>query len=1005
MNRRLLKTTCILLSCLVFLGPFSGSTYAETNEKEERISGEQGKIDGKAEEGREEGGYYYDYVKDLNPILQTDIDEIIYDISEIKVISPQEIWSLESQEESFEYGNQVLKVAPSSTIEFEIDVPKAAGYHIALDYYVPGNELQDFEIGLAINGEYQFSDSKNIKLPVTWKDREEERRLDIYGNEVYPLSERIHRWNKQLLNSSMYNLKTPFIFRLEQGVNRISIASNEVEYLLGSICLLGKQEYMGYADYRAEIENKDQENKNLEPILIEGEDYSEKSHAHIRGERTKNVNFSPYSTTENLINTLSPTMWQDPIESVSYTFNVDTPGLYNIVLKYQQSTKHEMPVYKNIAIDGEVLFDELMDYRFEYTGTKNQNHVLNIDGEDISFYFDKGDHTITLQSTASVYFDIYESLLYVVRRMNDISLDIKMITGNKVDKNRDWNIDEYIPDLKDQLLKLVEILDESYDKLCDIAGKKDASSIANLKIASNNIEKFTIDQGKKKGLDRLVNNLDYFSQGNGSITEYISSVLTILLEQPMAIDLVYVTQNPNDLPNPNVNPLKAGFEGTKKLFTSFTSDHDESFSTDSTKLNIWVNRPVTHIEVLREMISSGYDSDKLEVNLSAMPDENRLLLSVVAGESPDGVLGLSTTRPFDLALRGAAHDLRNFDDFGATMKDFVPNMYVPFVLEDGCYGIPETANFFVTFYRTDIIDKLGIEVPRTWDELIEVLPVLDRHGMNVNTIISGADAFKHFGCTVPFIQQYEGSLYDDDGMSVTFDDPNTIDAFTLMTDLYIRYDMPERIVNFYNNFKSGITPLGISDMGTYILLKNAAPEIYGQWKISPNIGRINEKGEFLNSQPDVASSCVVMEQSENKQEAWDFIKWWMSAETQLEYGMDLQLRFGKEFVWNTANLNALSKYTYFDNDEKEVILDQVRAAEEIPRHPAYFQVEREMSNAWNQVVFDGIPVREALDKAALSSDRVIAKKLKEFGYMTDTGEIIKPFKVATIDQITSWGEE
>lgn len=67
-------------------------------------------------------------------------------------------------------------------------------------------------------------------------------------------------------------------------------------------------------------------------------------------------------------------------------------------------------------------------------------------------------------------------------------------------------------------------------------------------------------------------------------------------------------------------------------------------------------------------------------------------------------------------------------------------------------------------------------------------------------------------------------------------DPATVEAFTLMTDLYTRYSLPVSIPNFYNNFKKGITPIGMSDISTYILLKNAAPEIKGQWGIAPSVG-------------------------------------------------------------------------------------------------------------------------------------------------------------------------
>ena len=404
------------------------------------------------------------------------------------------------------------------------------------------------------------------------------------------------------------------------------------------------------------------------------------------------------------------------------------------------------------------------------------------------------------------------------------------------------------------------------------------------------------------------------------------------------------------------------------------------------------------------MINQQYPNKDIDINLSAMPDENRLLLSIIAGEAPDGVLGLTTGKPYDFALRGAAHDLRNFEDFGEVTKDFTAEMFVPFAYDEGIYALPETATFFVLFYRTDIMQRLGLEVPRTWDELIDILPELDRQGLNVQTMISATDAFKHFGTTVPFIQQFGGELYHDDGLNVHLDHPQTIQAFDLLTDLYIRYNLPNRIANFYVNFKSGLTPLGVSDLGTYILLQNAAPEINGQWDIAPNLGRINENGEFVNTQPDITSGVMMLEQSNMKDEMWEFMKWWMSDEVQLQYGNELQMRFGQEYVWATANLAALQEVPYIEREHREIIVEQVRIAREIPRHPAYFQVERELSNAWNTVVFDGTTVREALDKAALSSNRMMRVKMQEFGYLNTQGNVVKPLYMPNAQQIETYGE-
>ena len=162
-------------------------------------------------------------------------------------------------------------------------------------------------------------------------------------------------------------------------------------------------------------------------------------------------------------------------------------------------------------------------------------------------------------------------------------------------------------------------------------------------------------------------------------------------------------------------------------------------------------------------------------------------------------------------------------------------MLVMFSIGDQCFGLPETANFVVQFYRKDILASLGLEVPETWDDVLAMLPVLSRYGMSYNTYLSNLESFKHFGATMPFINQYGGKLYSEDGSRVELGDPDTVAAFTLMTDLYTRYSLPASIPNFYNNFKKGISPIGMSDISTYIPVSytHLIPSIEAISKVSP----------------------------------------------------------------------------------------------------------------------------------------------------------------------------
>ncbi len=941
--------------------------------------------------------YYFESDKDNVAMVDSGV-RVDVAASDIKALNNSASLVDKAQSEGYTKGDKVLKLTPYSEVEATVNVPKAGAYYIQLDYLVYEKMVKNLVLAVEVNGEFQFYDSRNIELYAAWKDSTFDYKKNEFGNDLYPEPERVFRWQTAILNSTIYNLPYGFKFDLKAGNNTIKLSTNDVPCLLGQLSVIGEQKVMTFSEYKASVKQPS-DMKDVSPIVIEGEHFAEKSESYIRGDKADSQDFTPFDPSKKLINNLSGNMWKEPNNSVSYTFNIDTAGVYYINVKYLQKQKTNMHSFKQIKIDGEYLFEEMKEYPFQYTNAGVENEVLSVEGEKIPFYFEKGEHTLTMLSTASPVFSTYENLLNVTKTINDIALQIKVITGNKSDKNRDWNIDEYIPTLKDDLTNLSNTVMQEYNNLLSMSSKDNVALVTNLKIASSRLDNF------KEDLNFLVNNLDQFSQGNNSVSEYVSLVLPILLEQPVDIDQITITPDTESIPKARKGFLSSAFSEVEKLALSFFIKPDNMQSIDKGEVNIWANRSVTHLDVLREMAYDYQEKNNVKINLSTMPEEQKLLLAVSSGKAPDAVIGGSNFRPFDFALRGAVYDLRQFSDFPDVIKSYHPQMFVPFIIEDSCFALPETANFQVLYYRKDIMKTLNLEVPKTWDDVLDILPTLSRYGMDFNTMIANVGGIKHFGATIPFIQQYNGKVYAEDGSKVMLGDPKTVEAFTLMTDLYTKYSLPESIPNFYNNFKKGMTPIGISDLMTYILLVNAAPEIAGQWAIAPSIGVRDELGDIKNFQPSVSSCNFILKDAANPQQAWDFIKWYMSDEIQSSYANQLQLRYGPQYIWNTANLNALANSTAFTPDDKKVIIDQLNSTMEIPRNPAYFAVERELSNAWNSVVFDGQPPRTALDTAITKSNREIVKKLKEFGYMDSNGNMIKPFPMADEQKVLSWQNE
>ena len=122
--------------------------------------------------------------------------------------------------------------------------------------------------------------------------------------------------------------------------------------------------------------------------------------------------------------------------------------------------------------------------------------------------------------------------------------------------------------------------------------------------------------------------------------------------------------------------------------------------------------------------------------------------------------------------------------------------------------------------------------------------------------------------------------------------------------------------------------------------------------------------------------------------------------TQVEFAYTLQNRFGPDFRWNTANIEAFKELPY-PKEHRDVILEQWEWQKEVVRHPAGYMVEREVSNVWNNVVVMGRTLRSELDGAAWEANREITRKLSEFGYIDKDGNLIKDYPVDNLNYLQS----
>lgn len=279
------------------------------------------------------------------------------------------------------------------------------------------------------------------------------------------------------------------------------------------------------------------------------------------------------------------------------------------------------------------------------------------------------------------------------------------------------------------------------------------------------------------------------------------------------------------------------------------------------------------------------------------------------------------------------------------------------------------------FYRIDILEDLGIEhIPDTWEEVMDIIPVLQQNGMDFFYPHSTAGAVNEFA---PFLFQMGGQFYKEDGRASALDSVEAFNAMKLFTGLYTNYKINKES-SFYNRFRTGEMPIGVADYQTYLLLSTAAPELTGWWKMKPIPGIRQADGEVVRYMGGSALTAVILNGTKKEDDAWTFLKWWTSKAVQEEFGKELEAMIGTEARWNTANVEALRDMPW-PPDDIEAIMQQWEWFREREIVPGGYFTDRHINNIWNEIVVNGKPIREALEDGIKDINKELNKKREEFG--------------------------
>lgn len=912
---------------------------------------------------------YYTYVQNHDYVCPQNVDIVIEAVDYTVIGENYQIFA------NYEGVDDVLLTAESGMTTWVVNVPLEGFYNLMLDYYPYPGKSSNIERALSINGTVPFTSAQNIAFNRIWGNANPVRE-DVNGNDIRPSQVETPFWTTSYFKDQVGYISEPYAFHFQSGVNTISLEGIREPLMIKDIRIKSIESDLTYDEYSQIYEDVPASTVPIEIIQAETQAYSSSPTLYPQNDRSS-ARTMPSSPNLVKLNTIGGNNWRVSGDFIAWEFTVPETGMYEISMRVKQRLASGMNVYRNIYIDDRIPFAEMKNYAFVY---ENNWRIQTLGDADDAyrFYLEAGRHTIKMEVSLGEYGPLIGQVQTTINNLNKMYREILVYTGPEPDQYRDYQLTERIPDLMDRIVTAREDLALIREKIIEISGSK-SEKTGILDTAIIQLDDF-IDKPREIHTQLLTFNSNISSLG---------TLVLLLSAQPLEIDYFVLHQQDQKLPKARESALEGLWFGIRSFFATFSTDYSSlgesaDFTTD-TSVEVWLSIGRDQANVLRKLIDESFTPEtNIKIDLKLV-NASVLLPATLSNVGPDVAMGLGNSIPVNYAMRSAVYDLTQFADFHEVTQRFKDSAMVPFEYEGGYYALPEQQIFLMMFYRTDIFEEMGLTPPETWADVIRLIPDLQKHNLEFYLPIPITEGSVMNLPPNPIFStlfyQNDGEFYIDGNRASGFNEGRGPEVFEMWTQFYTDYSFPVE-ANFVNRFRSGQMPIGITYYNIYNTLSVFAPEIRGKWDFLPVPGTvaIDDEGQSYIRRETVSTgtSVMIMNDCEDKEAAWKYLKWWTSTETQVRFGREMEGILGAAARYPTANVAAMSQLPWTVK-EYEKLEEQWNWVRGIPEVPGGYMTGRHLDNAFRLVYDQNANPRETIyDYVQVINDE-IAKKRREFG--------------------------
>jgi multiple sugar transport system substrate-binding protein len=363
----------------------------------------------------------------------------------------------------------------------------------------------------------------------------------------------------------------------------------------------------------------------------------------------------------------------------------------------------------------------------------------------------------------------------------------------------------------------------------------------------------------------------------------------------------------------------------------------------------------------------------IEVEVQAVPAESwagffdAVSTRIAGGQVPD-VMRVATEGQRLFSSRGLVHPLDDYlERDGEELRDFFDDVH-PNLVEwtntlsspDGqTYYLPHGFNTMCMWYHTEMFAAAGVAEPTddwTWDEFLETARALTTPGESFGFHMPPA----YFGGIMPWLLTNGASTLSDDWTSSTVAEPAAVEAARFMSSLV----------------EEGISPKPGGEFDAFATMGQGRLAMFGggRWPTAAirELGLVDKVKLVAWPQKTQQGSPVgwdghpIMQASENKDAAWEFVKFLASTEAQT-----IEVEQGGPTVPPRRSLAQSESFLGNAPEGMIKLYDALEYATPIPSPDAGNIIEQDIIDTFTQILAGNQEAEEALQ----TLDQQIAAEL------------------------------